>query len=481
MNEKELINLTKTPVDKLPDDVKLLKVLLKYHRTEIQLLKERVQKLEDEINRLKGEKGKPEFKKNKTKDKTLGDFVKDKIEKKEHKKSSKKIKNIPIQERKKIEIEQSVCPRCGKSLNKNGNKKIVIQDIEFKLNNTEYELESKCCSNKDCNYVITASLPNDLKGQEFGNDIRSLTPFLHYNYGLSQNQLYNLFLDIGLVISEGTVNDLIQNGGKKCINLADNIFNYHLRNSTVFNIDETGWKTKGINKYLYVISNKFMNYFSIRDKRNSNTVKDILFQGNWDNEAADLVANVFIITDDHSTYSENKVRTLGRQLCWVHENRHYKKLIPFTKNQLKEGEKVLSELWDLYRDIQEYRKRNVDKGYNEPSAKKIEKRFDDILHQKITWKDLKHQMSLTFKKKYKLLLCLKYPFIEPHNNRAEQDLRPCVVIRNKNFGTRSQDGEKHFSSARSIIGTLRKLGKNVYESFKKVMNETINIQELLPT
>ena len=114
-------------------------------------------------------------------------------------------------------------------------------------------------------------------------------------------------------------------------------------------------------------------------------------------------------------------------------------------------------------------------------AKSIEINFDKILSQEVNWKELKHQMLLTYKKKTKLLLCLEYPFLEPHNNRAEQDLRPCVVIRNKNFGTRSEDGEKHFASAKSVIMTLRKLGKNVYENFKDVINETISIQELLPT
>ncbi len=473
MDKEKQFKLSKKSVAELPDDPKILKKIIYYLLDEIQSLK-------DEINKLKGEKGKPKFNK-KNKNKTLGDIVENKSEKKAHKKSSKKNKDIPIHDKKKIEFNELIYPKYGKPLSKNGSKKIIIQDIEFKLHNTEYELEGKCCSNKDCDYIVSTSLPDELRKQEFGKNIRTLTPFLHYSYGLSQDQLYHLCNDLGLSISKGSINAFIQEGGEKCINLSNSIFSHHLKNNNTFNIDETGWKTKGINKYLYVLSNKFMSFFSIKNKRNSDTVKDILFQSNWNKEDKDLVADVFIISDDHSSYSENKVKTLGRQLCWIHENRHYKKLIPFTESQIQEGKKVLSELWDLYRDIQSYRKRNIDTGYNEMEANEIEMKFDKILSQEVNWKELKHQMLLTYKKKSKLLLCLKHLFLEPHNNRAEQDLRPCVVIRNKNFGTRSENGEKHFASARSVIATLRKLGKNVYENFKNVINETISIQELLPT
>jgi len=480
MDINELLKFSEKDIDALPDDPVLLKSIIKalfaYVIPEIQRLKEENQKLRDEINLLKGEKGKPHFKKPKNKEnKTLAELRNEKPEKKERTKSSKKDRDIKVHERKKISVEKNDCPRCGNHLWNNGSEKIIIQDIIFKVHNIEYELEGKRCSNVDCGYTVRAGLPDDLKDQEFGNEVRMLVPFLHFGYGLSHEQLEELLTSIGLVISIGTINNWIQEAGSKCIDVSKEVFESHLKTGNkAFNTDVTGWKTKGKDKQLHVVSNPDMTYYSIRDKYNSAEVNDLFKSAN----RKDGKLEIYLMTDDHSSYSPNLVKTLGNQLCWIHELRHYKKLIPFLEEDKMEGLKVLDELWGLYRDIQGYREQN--KEYNEESAKTIEKKFDEVLSQKVNWETLGHRLSLSIKKKDRLLLCLKFPFLEPNNNRAERDIRPIVVARKKSYGTRSKEGERHFASARSIIGTLKKLGKNVYTSFKNIIRGSMTSQDLIP-
>jgi len=480
MKHKELLKLTEQDIDNLPDDPLILKGIIKellsYVIPELHRLKEENQALKNEINRLKGEKGKPDFKKSKKlENKNLGELREETPEKKNWKKSTKKELDIEIHEQVKVYVKEEVCPKCKSPLCKNGSKKKVIQDVVFELRNTEYELEKKCCSNKLCDYSSQALVPDDLQNQEFGNNVRSLVPFLHYAYNLSQGQLEELLRNLGLVISSGTINNWIQEAGSKCIKLAEDVFNYHLTNNEkIFNTDVTGWKTKGVNKYLYVVCNENMSYYTIKDKYNSAEVNK-LFEGA---EKKDGVTQIYIGTDDHSSYSKDLVKTLGSQLCWIHELRHYKKLIPFLEKEKKEGLKVLDELYELYRKIGEYRQKNQE--YNEYQAKEIENKFDEILTQKINWDSLNQRMALTLKKKERLLICLKNPKIEPHNNRAERDLRPCVVARKKSFGTRSEEGERHFASAQSVLGTLKKLGKNFFKSFQKILKGILTSQELIP-
>lgn len=44
-----------------------------------------------------------------------------------------------------------------------------------------------------------------------------------------------------------------------------------------------------------------------------------------------------------------------RSLCWVHEERHYRKLIPFDEIARQAIEQVRGEIWDLYRWLQKYK------------------------------------------------------------------------------------------------------------------------------
>lgn len=240
-----------------------------------------------------------------------------------------------------------------------------------------------------------------------------------------------------MIISEGTINNFIQEAGNKCIPIAEQIFKYNIKNHYILNMDETKWKTDTTNKILYNISNAYMSYFTIKPKRNSKTVNEILACSDFvEDEYGNALAMVFLITDDHSSYSLRKIHVLGSQLCWVHEIRHYKKLLPYFYYQDKEGEKVYSELWELYDKIQEYRDRNTETGYNKEEADIIEKRFDEIFTQPIRWETLKHQLGLTIKKKERLLYCLQYPEVEHHNNRAEQDLRHWAGLRHNKNRTR---------------------------------------------
>jgi hypothetical protein len=57
--------------------------------------------------------------------------------------------------------------------------------------------------------------------------------------------------------------------------------------------------------------------------------------------------------------------------------------------------------------------------------------------------------------KNELFAFLKYPAIEPTNNRAETGIRNSVLFRKITFGNRTAQGKKNVSSAMTIIRTAK--------------------------
>jgi len=71
-------------------------------------------------------------------------------------------------------------------------------------------------------------------------------------------------------------------------------------------------------------------------------------------------------------------------------------------------------------------------------------------------------IAQTKKRKEGLLVVLENPDLPLHNNHAEQQIRPYVIKRKIQFGTRSEDGRKSRDTFMSISMTCRKVGLSFY-------------------
>ena len=125
----------------LPDEqsrqiVTLLLNITENQQKEIQFLKEQIQLQADEINRLKGEQGKPDIKAN-TKNTNKDISSKGKENKKiKHNKQAKK-KNIPVDKIETITLAKDQLPVDAKF---KGYREVITQDIIFKRNNILYKI-----------------------------------------------------------------------------------------------------------------------------------------------------------------------------------------------------------------------------------------------------------------------------------------------------------------------------------------------------
>ena len=166
--------------------------------------------------------------------------------------------------------------------------------------------------------------------------------------------------------------------------------------------------------------------------------------------------------------------------CNVHVSRYLKGCNENTKN--KWALKMRSFLCQL----NEYRKKLKAKEINKLKEKQLEKysqRYDEILsegyeeNKKVKSKYLRQdeQRLLNRLKKYKENhLMFLYDFNVPFdNNLAERDIRHFKIKQKISGHFNSMEGMKIYSNIKSIIGTLKKQGRNFY-------NEISNIYKNIP-
>jgi hypothetical protein len=147
-----------------------------------------------------------------------------------------------------------------------------------------------------------------------------------------------------------------------------------------------------------------------------------------------------------------------RSLCWIHEDRHYRKLIMTTDEARADLEPVIDQIWAIYQDLKTY-KENPD----ESLRGSIEKKFDEIFQQTMSSATLNHQLGKTHKKKQELLRVLERPETRLHNNASETDARAAKIKLKISGGTRSDEGKRVRDTFLSLQQTCLKLSINFIE------------------
>lgn len=404
-------------------------------------LKDEIQKLKDEIARLKGHSPKPKIKE--TKENNNTETLKRRRENSE--KNTPQInKIVSIDKRERIDPpKRCICGnRNPVKFHSKGSREVVIQDIKITTNNIAYELGKIECLK--CGKIIEANIPDGIKGR-YGNELKTWVSYFKYELRTPENKIHRLLQEVGIVISEGEVSKILLENGEKLSQESKEIKKTGIRNSSYVNIDETVWRRSGDNAYSWYVGNNKFSAYEIHDKRNNKIAKMVLEIE--DGEEKDLI----VLHDDFSAY--NNLPGVRSALCFLHEIRLFEKLKPYFEHHVKILNKKIESLWDIYDLLKVYR--------SNPNSKiktKINKMFDKILTEKTGYNDLDHRMALTYAKKEKLLLCLKYPEVPPENNNAERGLRHIVTIRKISGGSRSKRGEKSLINHLTVFETCKKLG-----------------------
>jgi hypothetical protein len=352
-----------------------------------------------------------------------------------------------------VEIEApSQCPDCEASdlisWGDTGDDSPIVQEIEIRAVNTKRVMKRVYCPH--CRKTFTSDPPPELSGS-FGPELRSWTSVLHYDFRMTEPMVHGFLTTAGIRISSGQVSRLLMAQGKALLPEARLIREQGLAQVSYAHSDETSWPIKGEKNYLWVLAHPRFSYFQTSQRRNSDSARDLLTEQGKDH---------ILVSDDAGAYGQ-RLSNERKQLCWLHELRHYDKLTAFLDSNRQLIDDKLDQAWSFYRNLQAYRQ-----APSAESKESLEREFDRIFQDKTGFAPLDHRLQLTWAKRNRLLLCLEHPEVPPENNEAERSLRHPVVVRKISGGSRSQQGAQSARAHFTVIQTCRKLGISPVEWIK---------------
>lgn len=485
----------------------------------IEKLKKENQSLQDEINRLKGEQGRPVIKSNNKATSSVSS-EKERKRAKNWKKEGKKHK-IPVDRRVICSVDKLLLPSDAvfKYIDK-----VISQDIRFERFNTEYLVEVYYSPSENKTY--RAKLPSGYDGY-FGSSLKGFILSMHHICDVTGGKLLTLLRTIGIDISTGSMSNIFLGYKELFIKEKEAILKAGLSGSYE-QIDATGSKVKGSHYYTQIICGEnFTVYGTMQGKSRMDVLSvlqgspdegilytynekakrllahfqvstqdqlslaSILQQGEVLNQQAlyerislhipELKAkkNMFkrvceslaiayyheqkdyppievLVSDDAPEY--NMIATKAHGLCWVHDGRNYKKLTPRIEVHQNILKAFSNEYWKYYHRLLEYKSNPSVKLSNEREAE-----FEALFTRETDYFQLNQRIEKTYANKDKLLVVLENPQIPLHNNLSELAARRVVRKRDISLHTMSKAGTQVQDAFMSVVETAIKLGVNAYQ------------------
>ena len=480
-------------------------------------LRAEIQRLRDEINRLKGEQGKPTIKGNTPKPTATpsGNYSSEKERQKprEWSKGSKSAL-IQVDREQTLEVDRTILPEDAEF---KGHEDVVVQDIVLRTDNVLFHKETFYSPSAGQSYL--APLPAGYDGQ-FGPGIKALTIVLAFGANVSEPKILELYRNVGVVISAGQVSNFLIKEQEVFHTEKAAVHQAGLASGPWQHLDETSTRVNGQNRFCQVTCNPLYTSYHTPASKDRQTILDVLRNGRpreylLNAEADRLLAGVL------SGVAQKQVGTLPREerldeatilrllderasrlgpqqrkwvldaaavaayhaeggfpvvkllicddapqftwltaelaLCWVHEARHYNKLLPCYAPFQKVLAAFLDPFWEYYDALLAYREHPTPTERDRLWAK-----FDDVFVPTTGYRDLDDRIAKTREKKAALLLVLTHPEIPLHNNPAELGARQRVRKRDVSFGPRTAEGSKAWDTFMTLAATTKKLGVSFY-------------------
>lgn len=478
-------------------------------------LAEENRRLRNEINRLKGEQGKPEFKPKPAPSSSDHSSEKERKRPRTWAKSSK-LPLIRIDRTEPLYVDRSTLPPDAQH---KGYEDVVVQDIIFRSDNICFRREKFYSPATRRTYL--APLPEGYEG-DFGPALKALALHLSFGTNVSEAKILDLFGSVGVRLSSGGLSNLLIKNQEVFHGEKAAVLEAGLRSSPWQNLDDTGTRVNGVNQCCQVLCNPLYTAYTTTATKSRMAVlgalrgehpatyllnaeafayldaagasrvlrqelcilpRDVVFaEAIWlglldgclpdlgpGQRAAVLEATAIAAYRQETSYPtvrmllcddapQFKGLTEELALCWVHEGRHYRKLTPWFKHDRELVDAFRQRFWEYYDQLLVYREAP---GAEEQA--RLSAAFDDLFSTVTGYIVLDDRIAATREKKASLLKVLEHPEIPLHNNAAELGARGRVRKRDVSFGPRTEDGKRAWDTFMTLAATTRKLGVSFYE------------------
>jgi transposase len=357
------------------------------------------------------------------------------------------------------EVKLSKCPDCGREdISLCEDKKIeehIQEDIVLpRTETTMYRKYRYYC--KKCKKPVTGRGKGEIPKSRIGPLAKVLAIFLKYDVKVSDNDINKIFKQMfGLRMAVSAIAGFRGQLSRELEPLYEKL-KEQLKLDGFIHADETGWRVDGDSRWLWKFSNKRVSITHIDKSRGQKVVKEIL---------GDEYKGV-LISDFLSAY--NKIKS-KKQRCLAHIMRDLEKVVKYWDEEDKQTVTYCKRLIEiLMRGInlhREYTGRAWDEKYCH-KRKQITEQLKDF-----SFPDPGKKLLVRFAKrlerhKDEIFTFLYERDVDYHNNHAEQQIRPNVMLRKITFGNRSESGVADHNVLTSVIQTAKMNALDVITSIK---------------
>ncbi len=358
------------------------------------------------------------------------------------------------------EVSLTACPHCGcgeigKCL---GYDEHIQEDIVLpKVEVTLYRKHKHYCPN--CKKVITGTGKNELSKSAIGPLAKAFGIFLKHDIKVSERDIVKIFKEMfGINLAISAITGFKKQFTRKALSIYETL-KEELKSGEFIHADETGWNVDGDNAWLWKFSNKKTSITHTDKGRGQKVVEDIL---------GDKYDGV-LISDYLSAY--NKIVAVGKQKCLVHILRDLKKVLEYWHDD----EKVVrycTRLKKIFEDAIKLHNEYKDKKWDKKYCRRREAITASL--KDFAFPDPEKRILNRFAKRLERYKNETFTFlyvkgVDYHNNHAEQQIRPNVILRKITNGSRSYDGAKVHSVCTSILQTAKLRGMDPIETLKEIL------------
>lgn len=250
--------------------VKALPGLLEQYATRIVLLEEIVAGLKDDINILKGEKKRPQFKPSGM-DESTGARSGGTGKKGKWAGSSKQSRSAKLAIHKDVNVAPSGPIPPGSRFK--GYRDFIVQDLIISSHNTRYRLERWTSPE---GRTPKGKLPAELGGRHFGPELVRFIVYQYHHCQTTQPLLLEQLREYGIDISAGQIEWILSKGHEPLHAEKDALLQAGLSCSSYVTVDDSGARHKGKNGYVTHIGNECFAWFKSTASKSRLNFLDIL-------------------------------------------------------------------------------------------------------------------------------------------------------------------------------------------------------------
>jgi transposase len=226
--------------------------------------------------------------------------------------------------------------------------------------------------------------------------------------------------------------------------------------SKVKYVDETGWKLRGKNRWLFVSADRAQIVFRVEKTRTRGAFQ-ALYGGSGGKSGGRPPRGVFC-TDRAGIYDMLSIK--HRQLCWAHLKRDLVAAIERGGAGEAAAMRMLSVCNEMFELWHRFKRKEIGRSGLRAGIVPLRQRMRDALADGAACGQRRTAglCRALLKREAALWRFARTPGLEPTNNLAERMLRPAVIWRKKSFGSSSQAGCRYVERMLSVTETLRLRG-----------------------